>query len=843
MKLKPPSAEYTLSILTSIGKAKASKGTAAASSLEPGIDFVVNDTFVAGQPDVFAFPSVAKAFPLSPPDTYNVFRNTWLLKMRKRPVVPCPEVCPMPSRKKSKEMRSKTFSVYLRPWTLLHTQATVEVPFLSHLRFTKEQLQQLQDDQDYEALEDDTTNIRTAWKQYTAKVLPHAFRQVRNFMLASIAEGRSFEQEEDGLKRGDALRCDLNIADIEKALAFQKLPDSNAANNDDKNTKAAKQSQTAVRVWESTSLAVKLATLTQVHVKSSIPKESNLTKFCFSVTATPSDDPSLKLQESPSTSDLKTKNWTELYVLWHAEVYQNKESRTPNAQQAEILKLIHQRRLVEYAEENGEDCSKALNCRQPLLRLIHGLPGSGKTEVLRWIQSYFEQVWLWTLGKEFAFLAPLNSMASNIQGSTVHSWGKISFKDRRGVIISTQQGDSEEIPSLTIQCNATRFLFIDEIEATGADTVGSLEYNIMRHISPKNIWRYREDGKSRRIFGGLNVCMFGDFWQLSPTGQIAIMGDPTASKVLESARSAYIMNIFWNSQCLDTLDTWHDEERVLQLTTNIRSGEDTWFAHFLESCRAGALTEDDYNFFHGYPTSERICFWYTQRDTEWQHPKWCKLRGNGTPFILLSNATEAPRDEKAQPLECLDCFKERQRRARVLHIEASPSDAADKINAPDFADSVYITPFNKAVFFYGTRRARKFAEENKHQLFWVQATDTPPAWFASGYSKAELTELKTKRLQFHSRKTEGILSLLPSCYNMPFKVTHSHGHQFKEYGIHNGAYCILKSWILDETDERLLGENQNSEVVLQCLPKKFYVEMISPMKKQYPGLLMFVLSP
>ena len=94
------------------------------------------------------------------------------------------------------------------------------------------------------------------------------------------------------------------------------------------------------------------------------------------------------------------------------------------------------------------------------------------------------------------------------------------------------------------------------------------------------------------------------------------------------------------------------------------------------------------------------------------------------------------------------------RRARALHLEEDSEDAANKLNAPEFSDSVYITPFNKAVFFYAARRARKLAEATKQQLFWVQATDTPPAWFAGGYSKAELLTLMRKWLHFHARKQQ-----------------------------------------------------------------------------------------
>ena len=36
-------------------------------------------------------------------------------------------------------------------------------------------------------------DLRAAWKEYTRKVFPHAFTQIRNFLLVSISEGRSFD--------------------------------------------------------------------------------------------------------------------------------------------------------------------------------------------------------------------------------------------------------------------------------------------------------------------------------------------------------------------------------------------------------------------------------------------------------------------------------------------------------------------------------------------------------------------------------------------------------------------------------------------------------------------------
>ena len=40
-------------------------------------------------------------------------------------------------------------------------------------------------------------DFRVSWKQYLARVLPHAERGVRSFMLTCIAEGRGADEEEE----------------------------------------------------------------------------------------------------------------------------------------------------------------------------------------------------------------------------------------------------------------------------------------------------------------------------------------------------------------------------------------------------------------------------------------------------------------------------------------------------------------------------------------------------------------------------------------------------------------------------------------------------------------------
>ena len=222
-------------------------------------------------------------------------------------------------------------------------------------------------------------------------------------------------------------------------------------------------------------------------------RDRSLETHCLTkpVIAQKDDEPDTNPVESIVATD--THNWREAYGAWRASTWDvvTNNGVVPNTKQAMVLNLVHDRCVKEHhhAEANEEE---------PLLRLIHGLPGSGKSLLLKWLRKYFVNVWLWTEGREFIFIAPLNSMACNIGGATVHSWAAVSFKDKRGVLIRPQdQTYSIEIPAMSTKCGSLRFLFIDEFEATGADTIGEVEHNVTFHISSKNVFKYRKNGDVR----------------------------------------------------------------------------------------------------------------------------------------------------------------------------------------------------------------------------------------------------------------------------------------------------------------------------------------------------------
>ena len=95
------------------------------------------------------------------------------------------------------------------------------------------------------------------------------------------------------------------------------------------------------------------------------------------------------------------------------------------------------------------------------------------------------------------------------------------------------------------------------------------------------------------------------------------------------------------------------------------------------------------------------------------------------------------------------------------------------------------------------------------------------------------------------KKTEGILSICPGCYDMPVCITNGNGYMFKEYNIHNGTRGVIKGLELSAEDIATFANNTDKQIVLQALPKRLIIEVTRGLKKQYPGMPhnCFPLSP
>ena len=158
------------------------------------------------------------------------------------------------------------------------------------------------------------------------------------------------------------------------------------------------------------------------------------------------------------------------------------------------MNLVHHRCLYGQEEEIHHSINKELSEDhwEPLFRLIHGLPGSGKSELLKWMQTYFEEVWHWTNGVQFQFLAPLNSMAAGIGGQTVHSWACISFQNKEGISVGSGvvRKGKDDVEQMHVKCAKLRFLFMDECECVRALLAANLEEAIRNGVPTHQSYKH-----------------------------------------------------------------------------------------------------------------------------------------------------------------------------------------------------------------------------------------------------------------------------------------------------------------------------------------------------------------
>lgn len=190
---------------------------------------------------------------------------------------------------------------------------------------------------------------------------------------------------------------------------------------------------------------------------------------------------------------------------------------------------------------------------------ITGKAGTGKTTLLRRIRSEFQKK------KVIGVVAPTGVAAENAGGVTMHSLLRLPLKpylpEHRVCPDLFQLNDSEEevLRSLDL-------LIIDEVSMVRCDMMDATD-QILRH--------YRKEDKP---FGGLQIVMFGDLYQLSPVAN----SDDAA--VL---RDHYTSFYFFCSRVLNELPY-----RVIELKKVYRQSDDL-FVGLLNRVRDGKVNTDD----------------------------------------------------------------------------------------------------------------------------------------------------------------------------------------------------------------------------------------------------------
>lgn len=130
---------------------------------------------------------------------------------------------------------------------------------------------------------------------------------------------------------------------------------------------------------------------------------------------------------------------------------------------------------------------------------LTGEPGSGKTHTIR---SYI--TYLRSCGIEPAITASTGIAATHIGGMTIHSWSGIGIKKTISPYDLDHLTQNERLVS---RLSKARTLIIDEISMLEAETFNSVE-RVLRTLRG-----------SPDAFGGLQVVVVGDFFQLPPVSR------------------------------------------------------------------------------------------------------------------------------------------------------------------------------------------------------------------------------------------------------------------------------------------------------------------------------------
>ena len=127
---------------------------------------------------------------------------------------------------------------------------------------------------------------------------------------------------------------------------------------------------------------------------------------------------------------------------------------------------------------------------------LTGEPGSGKTHTVNEYIAY-----LYRRGIEPAITASTGIAATHIGGTTIHSWSGIGIRRRLDKYDLDKLSTNERVAKRVAKA---KVLVIDEVSMLGPETLGMIDMVC------------REIRQNHEAFGGLQIILVGDFFQLPP---------------------------------------------------------------------------------------------------------------------------------------------------------------------------------------------------------------------------------------------------------------------------------------------------------------------------------------
>lgn len=195
---------------------------------------------------------------------------------------------------------------------------------------------------------------------------------------------------------------------------------------------------------------------------------------------------------------------------------------------------------------------------------LTGEPGAGKTYTINSFVSYLREHEI-----EPAITASTGIAATHIGGMTIHSWSGIGIKETLTPYDLDKIASSEYVNR---RIRKTKVLIIDEISMLRADTLDMVDA-VCREIK-----------QNSEPFGGIQVILVGDFFQLPPIFKKEIQNQQNTLIQEKKAHFAYESN------------AWGRLKPVVCYISEQHRQDDTGFLELLSAIRSDTVEEEHYEY-------------------------------------------------------------------------------------------------------------------------------------------------------------------------------------------------------------------------------------------------------
>lgn len=195
---------------------------------------------------------------------------------------------------------------------------------------------------------------------------------------------------------------------------------------------------------------------------------------------------------------------------------------------------------------------------------LTGEPGSGKTHT---VNAYVK--WLRERGIEPAITASTGIAATHIHGMTIHAWSGIGIKQDLSVYDLDKIAQNERVVR---RVRDAKILIIDEVSMLSAKTLAMTEA-VCREIRHRQV-----------PFGGLQVVLVGDFFQLPPVVQRREQHEDEPQISFETGEAESTSNFAFGSR------VWRELNPLVCYLSEQHRQEDAAFLDLLSGIRRGTFS-------------------------------------------------------------------------------------------------------------------------------------------------------------------------------------------------------------------------------------------------------------